>query len=178
MKTIMVTIAFVLLSLYLYHLNANNAVASENIMMTADTTNKKAITNESKNSSTSAEKSIDIAFLTVQTLIDNKCKPNSTYTGIMTGDLFTNHIFTSRNNVTEKPFTIPASDQGWTIKLFPVLPEEIIQYDVKQGTLAHEDMRYILGNAMYTPDCQGTIKAGQNKTCIISNSILSPLEFH
>lgn len=126
------------------------------------------------NSSTPPEESTDTALLTILTSINNKCMPSSICTGIVADDLFSNHIITFINDNYEQLDAFPASEKGWNVTFIPALADDTIQYIVKQNTQNFETMKYRPSNVTYSPDCHGIIKAGQNRTCIISNDILFP----
>jgi hypothetical protein len=114
-----------------------------------------------------------IAHLKVITHVHNNCQPKILCSTIR-ADQFNVQVFTFENNQYNSKTSFPGSEKGWTVDFFPgsASSPEGIQYDVKQKFVPPS-----IANVTYSPDCQGTIKGGDNRTtCTINNTLLRPLD--
>lgn len=125
--------------------------------------------------------------LQINTTIANDCLPSqfnycgiclsrNICTNVRADDLFSDHISTLNQNIHREELSIPASEKGWTIEVFPDHSPGIVQYDIKQRI---NDIEHILSarslNVTYSPGCHGRLPFdGELKICEIVNHTLLP----
>jgi hypothetical protein len=103
------------------------------------------------------------------------CQSKNICTNVRADDLFSNHISTFSQNIHKEAFSIPASEAGWIVEVFPDHSSGLVQYDIKQTI---DNTQHILSarsiNVTYSPECHGTLRDGEAKKCEIVNHTLLP----
>jgi hypothetical protein len=112
--------------------------------------------------------------LTIVTNVTNHCHQKESCSTAIPG-WFSEHIYTFEDGLyKEKGTWFPGTASGW-MTTFPQSPEGI-QYNIEQKQKINELFinGIVLRDIVYSPDCQGTIKNGNNKRCIIYDTISNP----